>query len=72
MSWLRGITGALVAAGLSVGVDRCLKKVLIDGQVKGTREGATAVDTSRLRGSAGRGALGPRDARGHVQARALQ
>ncbi|HEX7672335.1 MAG TPA: TRAP transporter TatT component family protein [Polyangiaceae bacterium] len=45
MSWLRGITGVLLAAGLSFTTTGCLKKVLIDGQIKGTREGADASNT---------------------------
>lgn len=35
----------VLAAGLSFTTTGCLKKVLIDGQVRGTRDGAGAVDT---------------------------
>jgi hypothetical protein len=42
---VRGILGALLAAALSMTTTGCLKKVLIDGQVRGTRDGAPAVNT---------------------------
>lgn len=42
---LRGILGALTAVALSLGTTGCLKKVLIDGQVSGTKDGSGAVDT---------------------------
>lgn len=42
---LRGIAGLLGAAVLSTCLTGCLKKVLIDGQIGGTREGADAVNT---------------------------
>jgi hypothetical protein len=45
MSRLRGIAGAALAVVLSATTTGCLKKVLIDGQVSGTREGADAVNT---------------------------
>jgi hypothetical protein len=45
MSCVRGIVGALLAATLSFTTTGCLKKVLIDGQVSGTRDGADAVST---------------------------
>jgi hypothetical protein len=45
MSSVRGIVGALLAAALSVSTTGCLKKVLIDGQISGTRDGADAVNT---------------------------
>lgn len=45
MSFARGIVGALLAAAVSFSSTGCLKKVLIDGQVRGTREGADAVST---------------------------
>ncbi len=45
MSSVRGIVGALLSAVLSMSVTGCLKKVLIDGQISGTREGADAVST---------------------------
>jgi len=45
MSCVRGIVGALLAATLSLTTTGCLKKVLIDGQVSGTRDGADAVNT---------------------------
>jgi hypothetical protein len=45
MSRLRGIAGAALAVVLSATTTGCLKKVLIDGQVSGTREGADAINT---------------------------
>lgn len=45
MSCVRGIVGALLAAAVSFTSTGCLKKVLIDGQVRGTREGSEAVNT---------------------------
>jgi hypothetical protein len=45
MSFLRGIGNVVLAAAVSLASTGCLKKVLIDGQVKGTREGADAVST---------------------------
>lgn len=45
MNLVRGILGALAAAALSLGTTGCLKKVLIDGQVSGTKDGSGAVDT---------------------------
>jgi hypothetical protein len=42
---VRGIVGALLAATLSLTTTGCLKKVLIDGQISGTRDGADAVNT---------------------------
>jgi len=45
MSCVRGIVGALLAAAVSFSTTGCLKKVLIDGQVRGTREGSDAVST---------------------------
>jgi hypothetical protein len=45
MSSARGLVGALLAVTLSVSTTGCLKKVLIDGQISGTRDGADAVST---------------------------
>lgn len=45
MNFVRGIVGALAAAALSLGSTGCLKKVLIDGQVSGTKDGSDAVNT---------------------------
>jgi len=45
MRLARGIVGALFAALLSTTTTGCLKKVLIDGQIGGTRDGADAVNT---------------------------
>jgi len=45
MSSARGILGALLAAALSITTTGCLKKVLIDGNVRATRDGAPAVNT---------------------------
>jgi hypothetical protein len=63
MSCVRGIVGALLAATLSFTTTGCLKKVLIDGQVSGTKDGADAVNTlhdfevARAVGRAGLGTL---------------
>src|SRR4051812_31237039 len=46
MSFVRGTVGALLAAlVMSATTTGCIRKVLIDGQVSGTREGADAVNT---------------------------
>jgi hypothetical protein len=45
MSFVRGITGALFAVVLSATTTGCLKKVLIDGQITGTKDGSDAVNT---------------------------
>jgi hypothetical protein len=45
MSLARGMVAALLAAGLSMTTTGCLKKVLLDGQIKGTLQGSTAVNT---------------------------
>jgi hypothetical protein len=45
MSCVRGIVGALLAAAVSFTTTGCLKKVLIDGNVRATREGSDAVST---------------------------
>src|SRR5258706_8998171 len=45
MTFARGMLGALAAAALSLTTTGCLKKVLIDGQISGTKDGASAVDT---------------------------
>ncbi len=45
MTILRGLGTLVMAAGLAVGVTGCLKKVLLNGQIKGTRDGSAAVNT---------------------------
>jgi len=45
MSFVRGIVGAAAIALLSLSTTGCLRKVLIDGQVSGTRDGSDAVNT---------------------------
>ncbi len=45
MSFVRGILGALAAVALSATTTGCLKKVLIDGQIGGTHDGADAINT---------------------------
>ncbi len=45
MKWWRGICAALLLVGLTTGVSGCLKKVLLNGQIKGTRQGSAAVNT---------------------------
>jgi hypothetical protein len=45
MSFVRGIAGAAIVALLGLSTTGCLRKVLIDGQVSGTREGSDAVNT---------------------------
>ncbi|HEX3597225.1 MAG TPA: TRAP transporter TatT component family protein [Polyangiaceae bacterium] len=45
MSSARGIVGAALAAVLSLTTTGCIRKVLIDGQVSSTRQGADAVNT---------------------------
>lgn len=45
MSFVRGIVGAALIALVSLSTTGCLRKVLIDGQVSGTRDGAEAVNT---------------------------
>ena len=45
MSFVRGIVGAALIALVSLSTTGCLRKVLIDGQVSGTRDGSDAVNT---------------------------
>ena len=45
MSFARGIVGALAALALSICTTGCLRKVLLDGQIAGTKEGSEAVNT---------------------------
>jgi len=45
MKFARGLLGAIAAVALSLSTTGCLKKVLIDGQISGTKDGASAVDT---------------------------
>ncbi len=45
MSFLRGTAAAALFVALSVGSTGCIKKMLLDGQIKGTRQGSSAVDT---------------------------
>ena len=45
MSFVRGIVGAALVALVSLSTTGCLRKVLIDGQVSGTRDGSDAVNT---------------------------
>jgi tetratricopeptide (TPR) repeat protein len=45
MSRLRGFLGAALAAALSLTSVGCMRKVLLDGQIKGTLDGSEAVNT---------------------------
>lgn len=45
MSFLRGTAAAALALALTVGSTGCIKKMLLDGQIKGTRQGSAAVNT---------------------------
>lgn len=45
MMFARGIAAAVLAAGISMSTTGCLKKVLLDGQIKGTLQGSAAVNT---------------------------
>lgn len=45
MSSARGIVGALLAALMSLTTTGCIRKVLLDGQLSGTKDGADAVNT---------------------------
>jgi hypothetical protein len=45
MTFARGIAAAVLAAGISLSTTGCLKKVLLDGQIKGTLQGSAAVNT---------------------------
>lgn len=45
MSFLRGTAAAALLMALAVGSTGCIKKMLLDGQIKGTRQGSAAVDT---------------------------
>ncbi len=45
MSWTRGIRIAAVGALLATTTTGCIKKALLDGQIKGTRDGSAAVNT---------------------------
>ena len=45
MVFQRRIAVGLLALGLGISQTGCLKKVLLDGQIKGTREGSAAVNT---------------------------
>jgi tetratricopeptide (TPR) repeat protein len=45
MSFARGFVGAVAALALSLCTTGCLKKILIDGQIGGTKDGSDAVNT---------------------------
>jgi len=45
MTFARGIAAAALAAGISMSTTGCLKKVLMDGQIKGTLQGSAGVNT---------------------------
>lgn len=45
MSILRGTAAAALLVALTVGSTGCIKKMLLDGQIKGTRQGSGAVNT---------------------------
>jgi tetratricopeptide (TPR) repeat protein len=41
----RAASGLMLALGLSLATSGCIKKMLLDGQIKGTRDGSSAVNT---------------------------
>jgi tetratricopeptide (TPR) repeat protein len=45
MKWVSGIKAVLLVAVLGTTASGCLKKVLLNGQIKGTRQGSAAVNT---------------------------
>lgn len=45
MKLVRGIAGALLAAALGIATTGCMRKVLLDGQIRSTRQGSDAVNT---------------------------
>lgn len=45
MSFVRGLGSILLAATVSFGATGCIKKAMLDGQIKGTRDGSAAVNT---------------------------
>lgn len=45
MRFARGFTGLLFAAALGASTTGCIKKMMLDGQIKGTRDGSAAVNT---------------------------
>ncbi|MEZ4221252.1 MAG: TRAP transporter TatT component family protein [Polyangiaceae bacterium] len=45
MKWESGIRAALLVAALGTSTSGCLKKMLLNGQIKGTRDGSAAVNT---------------------------
>jgi tetratricopeptide (TPR) repeat protein len=45
MSFARGIVSSVLAAALALASTGCLKRVLIDGQIRGTAEGSEAINT---------------------------
>lgn len=45
MTFVRGTVAAICAAGISISTTGCLKKVLLDGQIRGTLQGSAAVNT---------------------------
>jgi tetratricopeptide (TPR) repeat protein len=45
MSSLKGLLSAALGLALCLGSSGCLKRVLIDGQIRGTNEGAEAINT---------------------------
>ncbi|MCA9631598.1 MAG: hypothetical protein KC766_28270 [Myxococcales bacterium] len=45
MSFLRGLGSVVLAASLALGATGCIKKALLNGQIKGTRDGSAAVNT---------------------------
>lgn len=45
MNWARGITQVLLCAALTTTTSGCLKKLLLNGQIKGTRDGSGALNT---------------------------
>ena len=45
MKILRGVGALLLAGAIATGTSGCLKKILLNGQIKGTRDGSAAVNT---------------------------
>ncbi|MBX3130868.1 MAG: hypothetical protein KF718_29385 [Polyangiaceae bacterium] len=45
MNWFRGIGSALLLTALATSSTGCIKKLLLNGQIKGTRDGSGAVNT---------------------------
>ncbi len=45
MNWLRGFGSGLLLLVLATSSSGCIKKLLLDGQIKGTRDGSGAVNT---------------------------